>query len=209
MCLLLAQRPVNATHLMKRMPRKKNRVMELSPALQRWVSNRLRLDSILRAEPASLASGSVKKIAVQTRSYEALIRHAPRVVRLFLRKLAELRWNILPTSANGLYADLVAFDSRTGHLLLVEAKACERGKTRDAVRYAIGQLLDYSHFVLPTLPEWKRKRRLTRMVLLERPTLKELVHFLESHGLGIAWYAGKRIACGPGTRRSLPSALWN
>jgi len=113
-------------------------------------------------------------------AYEFERREADLVIRYrrFLQSEGHLvsRLRVVPAGeASPLYSDL--WDETT--LELVEAKGTV---TRDAIRTAVGQLLDYGRFV----PETK-----TRTVLLPSRPRRDLVEYLDSVGIEVVYPEGE------------------
>ena len=207
--LPLSVASIDATYLMQRLPPTKAAVMGLKPELERWVSRQLdlRLDQLPPPpEPIEKQSRSVKTVVVARTRYEAVLRHDPRVLNPFRKRLVGQGWRVLQASG-GLASDLVAVAPSKKRAILVEAKTNAPDAGRAEIRYALGQISDYEYFVLPKLAQL-RGLRLYRLILLERRPAAELIPFVESLGFGIAWNAARgRIVGGPKTRGSLGSLL--
>ena len=83
------------------------------------------------------------------------------------------------------------------HVVIFEAKAVGSRDPSFAVREAIGQLLEYRHYVGPS--------GAALCILLDKEPASHVVRFVEDAiGMGIAWLSGDSLLCGPKTASSLP-----
>ncbi len=209
-CLGLAVTPIDATHLMERLPTRKAAVMELPSALERWVRDRLRVREGMaerfRKHGASILAGKVKSVTIKRGAYRASLRHDARLVAPLQALLRRAGWDILGASTTSpqLEADIVAI--RSGQSVIVEAKTTKQGDGRQEIREAIGQLLEYEYFLLPRVLS-KRQRERHRLIVLEHAPRPDLPPSAERIGFLLAWFRGKALRPGPKTAAVLNKLL--
>lgn len=188
----LRKKRVNANYLKDRLPRRKRPVVHLDHKLTGWVMSKVQIE-LPSTEPEVLDAirTEAQTVKVSAREYKALLRHDPRVIAPLRRRLQNAGWQIRRSRP----ADLIALNSSGGRLLMVEGKTIASADGRLEIRYAIGQLRDYEHFVLPSLGLPNVKCDL--LILLEKRPHQKFVPFVESLGIGLAWFQGKKMSGGP------------
>jgi hypothetical protein len=208
--LRLSRWPIDATYLMRNLPSNKAGVMTLSPELAGWIQSRVKKRAALVDKPGSGEKnyrGTTKVVTVRGKKYEAMLRHDPKIIRPMRNRLASKGWETIRGHFAGLETDLLMGSPNDEVLLLVEGKTNLKDQGRAEIRYAIGQILDYEHFVLPGVVETTRWKRIEKLILLEKKPLAGLIPFVESIQINIAWLSGRTIQPGPDTRRRLPEVF--
>jgi len=204
-CMDLASSPIDATYVMDRLPSQKGAVVRLPSQLQDWICRRLSVREKIAERIASylesVQTARVRRIPIEPQAYQALLRHDARLVSPFRARLVRAGWDVLRTRRSDLEleADIVALHK--GQVLLVEAKTNWKDDGRREIRYAIGQLLEYEHFLVPHIVP-KATRKTFRLILLEQRPDPKLATFAEKYKFFVAWFADKtfqKLDAGPKT----------
>lgn len=204
--LPLSIAPLDASYLMRNLQPTKGAVVSLRPDLEEWVTTQLELRrKQVLSVPPGVKTRREKAIVVGRTEYEAMLRHDPRVLDPFRWRLADHGWSLLPL-ADVRTSDLIAIEPNRRRVILVEAKTNTRNAGRAEIRYALGQLADYQYFIVPQIGA-VRGLPIYPLILLEAQPSKELIPFVESLGVGIAWHARGKVAGGPNTKKSLGALL--
>jgi len=212
-CMDLASSPIDATYVMDRLPSQKGAVVRLPSQLQDWICRRLSVREKIAERIASylesVQTARVRRIPIEPQAYQALLRHDARLVSPFRARLVRAGWDVLRTRRSDLEleADIVALHK--GQVLLVEAKTNWKDDGRREIRYAIGQLLEYEHFLVPHIVP-KATRKTFRLILLEQrpdPKLPPLRRNTSFSLLGLLTRHFKNLTLG--LKRRYCSGSWD
>jgi hypothetical protein len=209
-CKLLAENPIDASWLARELQDQKasvtaipqkywSKIKKMMPVSHKGAVPKTKQQIIGKLK------AKVRKLSVTARQYEAIVRHDAKLIVPLRKRLKSLGWKELSGSAGGQRADYLAEAPDGTRYLLVEAKTIASHDGRNEIRYAIGQLLEYDHFIVHRAHGTQKP--VDRLLLLERKPAHDLCEFVESLGFFIAWYDAGCLDAGPSTGKGIGNIL--
>lgn len=129
-----------------------------------------------------------RKIIVHTRGHQQRRLVHDELVRIAVNHLKASRFKVGTKNFGKLQTDLVAI--RDKRVIILEAKSSELEEGRGEARQAFGQLYEYRWYFARS--SHKKLEYCLWTVFENRPD-KEVVRFLEDHGIAVSWVKKNRI----------------